>query len=298
MKFINSVLLVSVLIMQTATSSPRISASFNCSKATQPIEYSICSNKELAILDKKMAEIYKIKKKKSSVNENKSLKLSQKKWLKKRIGECKVSKSNYADIAVINCLKTSYETRIREIQNNNSQYLFYKNSINKSKFTLLDRAKWKAFINWPNSCEFEDLKYMSDAGLRFYKIGANTSILRVACDVYAYQSEYKLYTVIMVDKNINTVSLKIPHIKFKNKKWNIYHSNQITGHIQYDSKDNSLLTIHKYSGAGQCGVSATYSIFLKDEIPVIKLTRAWGNNDCNKNMGEEDWPEIELTEIK
>lgn len=299
MKYINSILIITVLLTQTASSNTKINASFSCNKATQPIEHAICSDESLARLDKEMAQVYKNKRKSSSPDEINTLKKEQKKWLRKRVANCKITKSNYKDTPIINCLINSYKKRIDEIQNGkNNKFTFYKESLKKNQFSISDRLKWKKIAKWPDSCHFDRLKYMSNAGLEFYNIDDNTYILEVMCDRYAYQSEYKLYSIVDLPNKVNATALKIPQLKFKNGKWHSFQSNKIIGHFQYYKKDNTLLNIHKYSGAGQCGHSATYSISIKNNLPVVTFDKAWGNDDCKKKMSEDDWPEIKITEIK
>lgn len=302
MKYLNGVLIITVTVLVTyATSSTaKINASFSCDKASQPIEYAICSNEKLANLDKDMAEAYKTKKAKSSSDEIKELKKEQKLWIKSRILNCEVSKSNYNDEKIITCLINSYTNRITELQNTRVNPIsFYKESINKKQFDISDREKWKKLVKWPNSCFFDRLEYMSNAGLEFYKADENTYLLEVMCDRTAYQAEYEIFTIINLPNKINAMKLNLPQIKFKNGKWHSYQSNKIIGHFQFYKKDNTLLNIHKYSGAGQCGHSASYKIIiLDDKVPEIRMESAHGNDDCSKDISVNDWPKIELNTIQ
>lgn len=302
MKYINSALIITATVLFTyATSSTaKINASFSCDKATQPVEHAICSNEKLANLDKEMAQTYKEKRKKSSNDEVKKLKKEQILWMKKRILNCEVSKSNHKDEKVINCLISSYTNRISELQNNEVKPLsFYKESLIKKQFTMSDRLKWKKLVKWPNSCFFDRLEYMSNAGLVFYKVHENTYILEVMCDRSAYQAEYEIFTIINLPNKINAVKLELPQIKFKNEKWHSYQSNKIIGHFQFYKEDNTLLNIHKYSGAGQCGHSVSYEIIMLDEkAPKTRMKSAHGNDDCSKDISVDDWPKILLNTIQ
>ncbi len=299
MKYINSVLIISVtvLLAYTTISRAKINPSFNCDKASQPVEYAICSNENLANLDKKMALAYKAKRKSLSKPDRKNLKKEQKRWIKSRVLICNVSKSNHENIKTISCLINSYAKRISELQN--KEFTFYKESLGKKIFTIKDRLKWKKLVNWPKSCFFDRLEYMSNAGLEFYKITDNSYILEVMCDRRAYQAEYKIYAIYGLPNTINAVKLNIPQIKFKNGEWHSYQSNKIIGHFQFYKKDKTLLHIQKYSGAGQCGHSATYRINTnKQSILKVILNTAQGNNDCNKDMSEDDWQNIKPSNIQ
>jgi uncharacterized protein YecT (DUF1311 family) len=81
-----------------------IKPSFNCAKAGTLVEKAICSDAELAELDRDMAEDYKCLLK----LEGDDLKAEQKEWLKKR------DKCN----SDVNCLKSSYREREQEFRNN------------------------------------------------------------------------------------------------------------------------------------------------------------------------------------
>jgi len=277
-----------------AASDKKIKASFDCSKASLPIEHSICSNHDLASLDVKLSKTYIDKRKNISKDEAIALKKDQRIWLKNRINKCDVRDYNFSSKDVIECLIKNYAYRISDLnESREEKATYYLKTASNDSYTLDDRRKWRQLVKWPDSCEIRDMKYMHNSGLSFYSISENQVILKVTCEHYAYQSLDKLYSIDFTKYETSVSALKIPQLKETSDKWKLYNSNTITGHFQFYPKDLRLLNIHKYSGAGQCGHSIMYKAKLKPTLNVI-LDKAWGNFDCEKNMTEEDWPEISL----
>lgn len=272
-----------------------IIASFDCNKASQAIEKSICSDSELAELDRKMADAYKNKRQSITSNEKTTLKQEQREWLSHRAHECEIRQNNYNSDAVINCLVNSYKYRIEELKETEDERMaFYRNSATKNQFTLNDRKKWKKLVKWPDSCEFEKLEYMSDSGIEFININNDRYILKVLCNRFAYQSENNLYLVNFKDNTVHTVPLKITQITSPNHSWKKVKSNKIVGHLQYYPEDKSFLFINKFSGAGQCGYIINYKLNLdaKSTDNLLKIISARGNNNCSLDINMDSWPDI------
>jgi uncharacterized protein YecT (DUF1311 family) len=84
-----------------------INPSFDCSKATTPIEKAICRDAELAGLDRALMEAFKTALKKDGEN----VKVHQRVWLQERTKKCEGK--NNAEITKI--LKELYNERIKEL---------------------------------------------------------------------------------------------------------------------------------------------------------------------------------------
>lgn len=294
MKLISVIFLSMFSLACNGSPEQEIKASFNCNKASLPIEHSICSNSKLAHLDLTLGKAYKRKRSIISKDEAVELKKEQRAWLKKRINKCDVRDYNYSSKDVIECLSKNYTYRISDLNETKEEKAsYYLKSVSKDSYTLDDRRRWRQLVKWPDSCEIRDMRYMHNSGLSFYSISEKQIILKVTCQHYAYQSLDKLYSVDFSNNKISTSALKIPQVKESANKWKLYNSNTITGHFQFYPKDLKLLNIHKYSGAGQCGHSIMYKAKLKPTLN-ITIDKAWGNFDCEKSMTEEDWPEISL----
>jgi uncharacterized protein len=85
----------------SAAGSTSTSPSFDCSKATTPVEKLICTNPELSKLDVGLAEMYK-----EAVSKDRSIRDDQRAW--------NVEKNKCTDV---DCLKSAYEDRISELTN-------------------------------------------------------------------------------------------------------------------------------------------------------------------------------------
>jgi uncharacterized protein len=80
--------------------------SFDCSRARAPDEQTICNVPKLGALDEKMAAMFFALRGASSDSEKRNLTLEQSTWLKER-GACG---------ADANCIQSSYERRIKQLQ--------------------------------------------------------------------------------------------------------------------------------------------------------------------------------------
>lgn len=64
------------------------SASFDCDKASSNTEKLICSDSKLSALDKTLGEIYKSLKAENNEEQNRTLKVQQRTWIKERNSQC------------------------------------------------------------------------------------------------------------------------------------------------------------------------------------------------------------------
>lgn len=94
--------LVVILAMSIISASPLYAASFDCAKATHPVEQMICSSPELSSLDSQLSANYKMALEKSTAPEQ--LKASQRAWIKKT-RECQND----------SCLLSLYKERNNEL---------------------------------------------------------------------------------------------------------------------------------------------------------------------------------------
>jgi uncharacterized protein YecT (DUF1311 family) len=85
-----------------------INPSFDCSKASTPVEKAICRDAELAKLDKELSQLYA----KVLETQGEKVKESQRAWLAERDKQCK-GKDNKE---IIRILKELYKSRIDELQ--------------------------------------------------------------------------------------------------------------------------------------------------------------------------------------
>jgi uncharacterized protein YecT (DUF1311 family) len=110
-------LLASMLFSQAAFAETSSGASFDCHKASSPIEKVICSDAKLSALDgelgKKFAEM-----KQANPRDSKSLIEGQRKWLKTRVQQCSYNGKDELPAEdkkrdYVSCLQRLYEQRIK-----------------------------------------------------------------------------------------------------------------------------------------------------------------------------------------
>lgn len=89
-----------------------IKASFDCARASDDIEKSICSNPGLADLDVALAKVYKSVRADADKDTLKIIKSSQRDWVRYRTEGCKEK----TDKEMVECLQGSYTRRIQEIK--------------------------------------------------------------------------------------------------------------------------------------------------------------------------------------
>jgi uncharacterized protein len=77
--------------------------SFDCTKAGNWVEHTICDNNELSKLDSELGTVYKVAKKRT--NDINVLKSEQRSWIKKNRAQCKT----------VECLDQVYRDRIKTL---------------------------------------------------------------------------------------------------------------------------------------------------------------------------------------
>jgi uncharacterized protein len=102
------------LLLVVSTSSAG-ATSFDCSKAKNFAEHSVCVDGDLSRLDDALSRIYRIALER--VTDKEELKAEQRKWLGKRdaCGYSKASNSYERKIKQKSCLQHAYHTRLREL---------------------------------------------------------------------------------------------------------------------------------------------------------------------------------------
>jgi len=118
-------------------------AGFDCNKASTVIEKAICSDKRIALADLEINQQYKAARKKLTATEKKSLKTSQRGWIKQR-NRCKVS--GKADMA---CLALSYAHRLATLQKINNPVFGSGEGVNSTYLQGLQETKAAISSNVP-----------------------------------------------------------------------------------------------------------------------------------------------------
>ena len=118
-------------------------AGFDCNKASIVIEKAICTDKRIALADVEINQQYRAARKKLTGTEQKSLKTSQRGWIKQR-NRCKAS--GEADMA---CLALSYAHRLAKLQKINNPAFGSGEGVNSTYLQGLQKTKAAISSNVP-----------------------------------------------------------------------------------------------------------------------------------------------------
>lgn len=116
------------MICAKAQSSSQ-AASFDCSKASKPIEKEICRDKNLSELDEKLAQLFSASIKQLSPSAHKRLTNSQTKWVEYYSAYCKNDDDKSKKISSAmdsKCLANAYSERIKDLKATGKEIYGYK----------------------------------------------------------------------------------------------------------------------------------------------------------------------------
>ena len=178
MKVLITLICCSFISSNAALAAP--SPSFDCAKAGTNVEKAICSDEELANLDKSLSDTYISLKKGLTATEVKALKDSQRMWMKQRDTNCS------SDIP---CLRETYSTRLSELTRQ-KQLLAKKGK--KYKNFVFEPAEWATRRYDPSmgtntttaeqkikSILIEDNKYLDSFSISYLSVDDNRVMAKV-----------------------------------------------------------------------------------------------------------------------
>jgi uncharacterized protein len=132
-------------------------ASFDCRKASSPVEKKICKNDELSGLDKILGEAFQNKIKASSTLEKENLKKEQKVWIANR-NQCMGLLPDEAEA----CLEENYNKRIKNLDGSNELLMLYRERCQKEDWNCLKLGNLDIEMGkWPEAVT--DLKALCEA---------------------------------------------------------------------------------------------------------------------------------------
>jgi len=168
--------------INTAFATPN--PSFDCAKAGTNFEIAICSDTDLAELDKNLSNTYSILKKQLEAKEKQELITSQRLWLKQRDTSCS---------ADVSCLRDSYFKRLSELIRQ-KQLLAQKGE--KYKNFVFEPVEWSIgkYESWVGQKAtqveqkiekilIEDNKYLDGIGIFHLSVDDNRVIAKVLRDI-------------------------------------------------------------------------------------------------------------------
>ena len=244
--------------------------SFNCILAKTTIEKSICDNKELATLDREVADLYK-----KELKINADIKAQQKSWIKDR-NNC------IENSALTQCLIISYKNRKETLTNRSTKK-------NSSPHTAIELQK---LLNIDKQCS----SHSNESGSPYvekFELDKNRFLLLILCDEGAYQNSYQAFLLNDSSKleSAHRVAWSIPQF---DKQWNVIQTNKITGNFFFNESKTMLEVTDRSNGAGTCGFIASFDLSKIAHNKPIQFIKAIGEDDCFAGIQMNDWDEIKF----
>jgi uncharacterized protein len=122
-------IIFTIVMICTVAQSSSQAASFDCSKASKPIEKEICRDKNLSDLDEKLAQAFSNSITQLSPSAHKKLTISQAKWVEYYSAYCKNNDDKSKKISSAmdtKCLANAYSERIKDLKATGKEIYGYK----------------------------------------------------------------------------------------------------------------------------------------------------------------------------
>lgn len=157
--------------------------------------------------------------------------------------------------------------------------------------TKADRAKWRAILHWPASCESSWRQVGSFAGIVTWKTADGRRLVEVSCILGAYQGTFMLYLVDADKKAVGPLALHIYEDPGTGKP-RPKRLTQILGTASFVPKTGVFTVFDKFRGPGDCGVFSTFKLTGGRFVPTE--ARAKLACDGKPPFDPARWPKLPL----
>lgn len=172
-------------------------------------------------------------------------------------------------------------------------------------FTLEERKKLYAVLQWPKSFEESRTSTDNDSGIKKYNLEDGRFLLQIEGPQYAYQNAYLYYLIDDKQETFTPVKFQVLSIQDKNKV-TVQKTTQVAGLPEFKEgklvvlSHGELVILSKGRGAGGCGTQTTYG-FKNGEAYIIEA-RA---RSCNEPMDPKhtmanpnNWPLVKFKPVR
>ena len=142
-------------------------------------------------------------------------------------------------------------------------------NFSQTVFSLEDRETWYQALRWPEACEsdFQQHSGASQGGLAIYPVSKNNYLVRITCNIFAYQetsvfmlaktnpAQGSVSSTLMTLNTYNPQTKKLEPMMELERKVPI-----VVGLETFDETAKTLQIFAKYRGAGDCGAIYSYKI--------------------------------------
>ena len=149
------------------------------------------------------------------------------------------------------------------------------------------REQWQSLLKWAEAdCPLE-APDEATTGVSVHDLGANSRVVEVECERYAYQGTRLLYLL----KNGAGLPLKFDQYESPDVgRLEPYQSPVLTGLLSVDARAGYLEVLRKYRGVGDCGQYLRYRIE-GDHVILHELrVRECGKLPLAKTVDPKTWP--------
>lgn len=270
-------------------------ASFDCQKATGPLEKTICSDPELAKMDRQMSLCYKDRLNKAGKRQSPKTVAAQRAWIRKR-NTCKTN---------IECLKKHYKTFLSQYKCPWTTEEAEQKEPEKSKETadLLAREELLQKLSWSDSvCEEtfksllpKNLQGRPAPGVQEFILGDGYKLYIFFCDLVEQPYRNDNYRAVVFNEKTGKskpVEFK-KYIRRADGTTEVRSTSAIWGTFSFRRRDKTLTTTSQLRLFGDCGDQVTYE-FNNGDFKVIRAKAQYCREEKKKRIYDPDkWLEVE-----
>jgi uncharacterized protein YecT (DUF1311 family) len=256
-----------------------LAAGIDCTKATTPVEKTICADPGLRQADADVAGAFAAAL--AASPDPAALRADQRQWL--------ATRNACPDAA---CLKACLAERSQRLAT-----LAETGAKEGQKALWAERQRLRARLGWPADCEesFRDLhspagqdRPLPDCGVDIHALGGGRELYLVQCDQFAYQGGYLAYTAGPGAGPAQRIAFPTADADAGRVVRRVDDS--LVGDPQFREADKSLVVLTKARGVGDCGTYGVYG-FGDGATALVRELRA---RECPKTAGAylppDRWP--------
>ncbi len=159
-----------------------------------------------------------------------------------------------------------------------------------------ERARWRARLNWPASCEAEHelavkILELADGRVRVYPLEARRSLVEVGCARGAYQDSLLYYLWDETREPPLATALRLPTLEPFDDEWLPRESLTAAGTARFDSPRRVLILTTLARGLGDCGTLARYRV-QGARLVLDELRGRACDGDPEQAPPPERWPRV------
>lgn len=135
--------------------------------------------------------------------------------------------------------------------------------------TAKDRAAWRARLHWPATCEQSWRSSKSGgAGVTGWKLNAQVQLVEVSCYLGAYQGQEMLYFTRTDDIARRPPISLLLYQDSGNGRPVGKRRTVFIGTLGFSIRTERLNVLDKFRGAGDCGISSTFTLQNDRFVPI------------------------------